>query len=77
MSRRRVVKKRPVPPDPVHNSRLVSMTVRRLMKDGKKSLAYGLIYKAFAIIKERTDNDPLEVFEEAIRNITPSVFKVR
>lgn len=73
MSRRRVVKKRPVPPDPVYNSRLVSMTVRRLMLDGKKALAYGLIYKAFNLIKERTDNEPLEVFEEAIRNITPLV----
>lgn len=73
MSRRRVVKKRPVPPDPVYNSRLVSMTVRRLMLDGKKALAYGLIYRAFNLIKERTDNEPLEVFEEAIRNITPLV----
>ncbi|MGB0563052.1 MAG: 30S ribosomal protein S7 [Spirulinaceae cyanobacterium] len=73
MSRRRVVKKRPVPPDPVYSSRLVSMTVRRLMLDGKKALAYGLIYKAFNLIKERTGNEPLEVFEEAIRNITPLV----
>lgn len=73
MSRRRVVKKRPVAPDPVYNSRLVSMAVRRLMRDGKKSLAYRLIYDAFKIIQERTGNEPLEVFEQAIRNLTPLV----
>ncbi len=73
MSRRRVVKKRPIPPDSVHNSRLVSMTARRLMRHGKESLAYRLIYDAFGIIGDRTGSDPLEVFEQAIRNITPLV----
>ena len=73
MSRRTVVKKRPVPPDPVYNSRLVSMMVRRIMRHGKKSLASGIIYDAFKIIEERTGNEPLEVFEKAIRNVTPLV----
>lgn len=73
MSRRTVVKKRPVPPDPVYNSRLVSMIVRRIMRHGKKSLASGIIYDAFKIIEERTGNEPLEVFEKAIRNVTPLV----
>ncbi|MEQ9554004.1 MAG: 30S ribosomal protein S7 [Coleofasciculus sp. G3-WIS-01] len=73
MSRRTVVKKRPVPPDPVYNSRLVSMMVRRIMRHGKKSLASGVIYDAFKIIEERTGNEPLEVFEKAIRNVTPLV----
>jgi small subunit ribosomal protein S7 len=49
------------------------MAVRRLMRDGKKSLAYRLIYDAFKIIQERTGNEPLEVFEQAIRNLTPLV----
>jgi small subunit ribosomal protein S7 len=73
MSRRKVIQKRPVPPDPVYNSRLVSMMVRRLMYSGKRSLAYRLIYDAFKLIEERTGSDPLEVFETAVRNATPLV----
>ncbi|MGB3240012.1 MAG: 30S ribosomal protein S7 [Geitlerinemataceae cyanobacterium] len=73
MSRRRVVQKRPVPPDSVYNSRLVSMTVRRLMRHGKKSLASRIVYGAMNIIGERTGSEPLEVFEKAIRNATPLV----
>jgi small subunit ribosomal protein S7 len=73
MSRRTKVQKRPITPDPVHNSRLVTMMVSRLMKSGKKSLAYRLIYDSFEIIKERTGTDPLEVFERAVKNATPLV----
>jgi small subunit ribosomal protein S7 len=49
------------------------MTIRRVMKSGKKSLAARIVYDALDIIKERTGNDPVEVFEEAIRNLTPLV----
>lgn len=73
MSRRGNLKKRPVPPDPVYNSCLVSMTIRRVMKSGKKSLASGIIYDALSIVGERTGSDPLEVFEKAIKNLTPLV----
>jgi small subunit ribosomal protein S7 len=73
MSRRTVIQKRPVPPDPTYNSRLVSMMVRRLMSSGKKSIAYGIIYDAFKIIQERTGGEPLETFEKAVRNATPLV----
>lgn len=73
MSRRRVVQKRPVPPDSVYNSRLVSMMVRRIMRHGKKSLAYRIIYDAMKIIEERTGAEPLELFEKAVRNVTPLV----
>jgi small subunit ribosomal protein S7 len=73
MSRRTKVQKRPIIPDPVHNSRLVTMMVSRLMTSGKKSLAYRLIYDSFDIIKERTGTDPLEVFEKAVKNATPLV----
>lgn len=73
MSRRTVVQKRPVPPDSVYNSRLVSMMVRRLMKSGKRSLAHRIIYDAFKIIEERTGAEPLETFEKAVRNATPLV----
>ncbi len=73
MSRRTIRKKRPVPPDPVYNSRLVNMTIRRVMRSGKKSLASRIVYDAFKTIGERTGNDPLEIFEQAIKNLTPLV----
>lgn len=73
MSRRTSAQKRPVPPDSVYNSRLVSMMIRRIMLDGKKSLANRIVYGAFKIIQERTDGDPLELFEQAVRNVTPLV----
>ncbi|MFB2976028.1 30S ribosomal protein S7 [Microseira sp. BLCC-F43] len=73
MSRRTVAQKRPVPPDSVYNSRLVNMLVRRVMRHGKKSLALRVIYNAMKIIEERTGSDPLETFEQAVRNATPLV----
>lgn len=73
MSRRAVAQKRPVPPDSVYNSRLISMMVRRVMHSGKKSIAIGIIYDAMKTIEERTGSDPLEVFERAVRNATPLV----
>ncbi|PSO48502.1 MAG: 30S ribosomal protein S7 [Cyanobacteria bacterium SW_9_44_58] len=73
MSRRSNVQKSPVPPDPVYNSRLVSMMIRRLMMDGKKSLASNILYEAFQIVEEKTNSDPLETFEQAVRNVTPLV----
>jgi small subunit ribosomal protein S7 len=50
MSRRTSAQKRVVPPDSVYNSRLVSMMIRRIMLDGKKSVANGIVYDAFTII---------------------------
>jgi small subunit ribosomal protein S7 len=73
MSRRTVVQKRPIQPDPVYNSRVITMMVARLMKSGKKSIAYGIIYDALKLIQERTGAEPLEVFERAVKNATPLV----
>lgn len=73
MSRRTEVKKRPIPPDPVHNSRLVTMLVRRIMRSGKKSLASRIVYDAFATIQERTGSEAMDVFEQAVKNTTPLV----
>ncbi|MGF1493102.1 MAG: 30S ribosomal protein S7 [Microcoleaceae cyanobacterium] len=73
MSRRQVIKRRPIPPDPVFNSRLVTMMVRRIMQSGKSSLAHSLVYNALKIVEERTGAEPLELFEKAIRNATPLV----
>jgi small subunit ribosomal protein S7 len=49
------------------------MMVRRIMRSGKKSLAYRIIYDAFKTIEDRTGSDPLETFERAVRNATPLV----
>ena len=73
MSRRKVAKKRPVAPDPVYQSRLVSLLVSHLLKKGKKSLAYRIFYEAMTQIAETTSQDPLEVLRQAVLNITPKV----
>ncbi len=73
MSRRSSAQKRTVPPDAVYSSRLVSMTIRRIMRQGKKSVASRIVYDAFKIINERTGSDPLEIFEQAVKNTTPLV----
>jgi small subunit ribosomal protein S7 len=73
MSRRNRAQKRSVPSDPVYNSRLVSMMVRRLMLSGKKSIASGILYDAMKTIEERSGQDPLELFERAVKNATPLV----
>ncbi|VEP12484.1 30S ribosomal subunit protein S7 [Hyella patelloides LEGE 07179] len=73
MSRRSTRKKRTVPPDPVYNSRLVNMTIRRVMRSGKNSLASRIVYDAFAVVAERTGKEALEVFEQAMKNLTPLV----
>lgn len=73
MSRRGNIKRRPVPPDAKYNSVLISMTIRRVMSSGKKSVAANIVYDALTTIGERTDTEPLEVFEKAIKNLTPLV----
>jgi small subunit ribosomal protein S7 len=73
MSRRRKAVKRVVSPDPVYDSRLVEMVVNRLMKQGKKSIAYRIMYQVLEEIGETTQEDPIKVLEQAIRNVTPVV----
>ncbi len=71
MPRKGQVAKRDVLPDPINNSKLVAKFVNKLMYDGKKSVAQSCLYGAFDIIKEKTGKEPLEVFEEALRNAAP------
>lgn len=73
MSRRNTAKRRAIFPDPLYNSRLVSMLTVRILRSGKKSLAQKIIYQSLDIIKEKTSRDPLEILEKAIRNSTPLV----
>nr|YP_009397088.1 ribosomal protein S7 [Spyridia filamentosa]ARW66274.1 ribosomal protein S7 [Spyridia filamentosa] len=73
MSRRKSSKKRPIIPDPIYNSKLISMLTVRILKHGKKELAQKIIYETLDIIKNKTSNDPLEILEKATRNVTPLV----
>ena len=71
MPRKGPVTKRDVLPDPVYNSKLVTRLINRIMLDGKRGVAQSILYNSFNIIKERTGNDPMEVFEATIKNIMP------
>jgi small subunit ribosomal protein S7 len=73
MSRRNISKKRFPEPDSFYNSYLVSLLITRILKSGKKTIAKGIVYQAFDIIKKKTNEDPLSVFEKAIRNASPIV----
>lgn len=73
MSRRTTAKKRLAVPDPIYNSRLVSMLTVRILQQGKKHLAQRIIYQALDIIKERTGEDALNILETAVRKVTPLV----
>ena len=72
MRKRRAVK-RDVLPDPIYNSKVVTKVVNAIMLDGKKGTAQTILYKAFDIIKERTNEDPMNIFEKAMENIKPAL----
>ena len=71
MPRRGSIAKRDVLPDPLYNSKLVTRLINNIMIDGKRGVAQKIVYGAFDIIREKTDKDPLEVFEQAMENIMP------
>lgn len=73
MPRKRVVERREVPPDPVYNSPLVTKFINCMMWDGKKSVAEKIFYRAMERIKQRTKEDPLRIFKQAIENAKPKV----
>ncbi len=72
MRKRRAVK-RDVLADPIYNSKLVTHLINGLMIDGKRGTAQKILYDAFDLIKEKTSQDPLEVFEKAMENIKPAL----
>ena len=73
MPRRGNVPKREILPDPMYNSVLVTKLVNSIMLDGKKGVAQKVVYGAFDTIKEKTGNEPLDVFTQAMENIMPSL----
>lgn len=71
MPRKGPVPRRDVLPDPIYNSKLITRLVNRMMIDGKKGTAQRILYEAFEIVREKTGQDPMEVFEQALKNIMP------
>ncbi|MDQ0340182.1 small subunit ribosomal protein S7 [Caldalkalibacillus uzonensis] len=71
MPRKGPVPRRDVLPDPIYNSKLVTRLINRIMKDGKKGKAERILYRAFDIVRERTGKDPMEVFDQALKNVMP------
>jgi len=73
MSRRNISKKRFPQTDSIYDSYLVSILISRILKSGKKTIAKNIVYEAFELIKKKTKDDPLKVFETAIRKASPIV----
>ena len=73
MSRRRRAERRQIPPDPKYSNLELARFINRVMQRGKKTTAQRITYNAFNIIQERSNLDPLEVFQQALRNSTPMV----
>ena len=71
MSRRNRATKREVLPDPMFNSTVVTKLVNQVMLDGKKGIAFGIVYSAFDIIKEKMGAEPMTIFTQALENIKP------
>ena len=72
MRKRRAVK-RDVLADPIYNSKVVTKVINAIMLDGKKGTAQTIFYKACDIVKERTNQDPMTIFEKAMENIKPAL----
>lgn len=60
-------------PDSKYQSQLLTRFIGKLMLDGKRAKAEGIVYDAFDTIKEKTKQEPLDVFETAIKNVSPAV----
>ena len=71
--RKKQATKRDVLADPIYNSKVVTKLVNHIMKDGKKGTAQNIIYDAFDIIKEKTGEDAMVVFNKAMDNIKPAL----
>ena len=71
MPRRGRIAKRDVLADPIYNSKMVTRLVNSIMLDGKKCVAQKIVYGAFDIVAEKTGNDALDAFTEALENIMP------
>lgn len=71
MPRKGHIAKRDVLPDPMHNSKVVTKLINNIMEDGKRGVAQKICYDAFEIIQNKTQKEPIEVFEAAMNNVMP------
>ncbi len=71
--RKRRAEKREVLADPIYNSKMVTKLINRIMIGGKKGTAEKILYDAFDIVKKKTGEDPMEVFQKAFDNIKPAL----
>lgn len=71
--RKRRAEKRDVLADPIYSSKMVTKLINRIMLQGKKGTAQRILYDAFDIVKEKTNKDPMEVFNQAFENIKPAL----
>lgn len=71
MPRKGYISKRDVLPDPIYNSKLVTKLINKIMIDGKRGTAQKILYNAFNIVEQKTNENPMEVFEKALANIMP------
>ncbi len=71
--RKRRAEKRDVLPDPLYQSKVVTKLINNLMIDGKKGIAQTILYNAFDIIRKKTNQEPMEVFNKALENIKPAL----
>lgn len=73
MPRRGNVPKRDVLPDPMYGSKVVTKLINQIMLDGEKSVAQRIVYDAFAYMGEKLNMDPMDIFKQALQNVTPTV----
>ena len=73
MPRRAAAIRREVQPDAKYNNRLVTQLINKILLDGKKSIAEGIVYGAFDIVEQKTSQDPLTVFKKAMDNVRPTL----
>jgi len=73
MPRRAAAVRRETQPDAVYNNRLVTQLINKILLDGKKSTAEGIVYGAFDIVAEKSGQDPLSVFKKAMDNVRPTL----
>jgi small subunit ribosomal protein S7 len=73
MPRRRIVAKRELPADGLYGSPLVTKFINCMMSDGKQSTSMKIVYGSFAIIKEKSGDDPVKIFKKALDNVKPSL----
>ena len=73
MARKGTIRQRVIEVDPIYGSRMLTKLINRSMRDGKKSVSAREVHSAMEIIKEKTGDDPIKVFDQAMENIKPNM----